>query len=92
MVNAQELDSLNAEQLRALASELMAQVAQRERVIAGKDGACRFTFNLSLLNFHLAPTPSTGHQISPQRHVSSARRILANPYKLCVSESNGASL
>ena len=78
MVNAQELDSLNAEQLRALAAELIAQAAQRERVIAGKDGECRFTFNVSLLNFHLAPTPSMGHQISPQRHGSSARRVLAN--------------
>ena len=37
MVNAQELDSLNAEQLRALAAELIAQAAQRERVIAGMD-------------------------------------------------------
>ena len=42
MVNAQELDSLNAEQLRALAGELMAQVAQRERVIAGKDGELKY--------------------------------------------------
>ena len=34
MVNAQDLDSLNAEQLRALAAELIAQAAQRERVIS----------------------------------------------------------
>ena len=42
MVNAQELDSLNAEQLRALAAELIAQAAQRERVIAGKDGELKY--------------------------------------------------
>ena len=42
MLNAQLLDSLNAEQLRALASGLMAQVAQRERVIAGKDGKLKY--------------------------------------------------
>ena len=32
MVTAQELDSLNAEQLRALTAELIAQVAQPPRV------------------------------------------------------------
>ena len=42
MVNAQHLDSLSAEQLRALASELMAQVAQRERAIAAKDGELKY--------------------------------------------------
>ena len=42
MVNAQDLDSLNAEQLRALAAELIAQAAQRERVIAGKDGELKY--------------------------------------------------
>ena len=42
MVNAQELDSLNAEQLRALAAQLIAQAAQRERVIAGKDGELKY--------------------------------------------------
>ena len=42
MLNAQHLDSLNAEQLRVLAGELMAQVAQRERVIACKDGELKY--------------------------------------------------
>ena len=37
MLNAQHLDSLSAEQLRALAAELIAQVAQREQAIAAKD-------------------------------------------------------
>ena len=42
MVTAQELSSLNAEQLRALAGELMAQVAQREQAIAAKDGELKY--------------------------------------------------
>ena len=42
MLNTEQLGSLNAEQLRALAGELMAQVAQRERVIAGKDGELKY--------------------------------------------------
>ena len=42
LLKAQELDSLNAEQLRALTGELMAQVAQRERVIASKDGEFKY--------------------------------------------------
>jgi transposase len=37
MLNAKPLESLNAEQLRALAGELIAQVAQREQAIAAKD-------------------------------------------------------
>ena len=42
MLNAQLLDSLSAEQLRALAAELIAQVAQREQTIAGKDGELKY--------------------------------------------------
>ena len=42
MVTAQELDSLNAEQLRALTAELIAQVAQREQAIAAKDGELKY--------------------------------------------------
>ena len=42
MVTAQELSSLNAEQLRALASELISQVAQREQAIAAKDGELKY--------------------------------------------------
>ncbi|ABM35744.1 transposase IS66 [Polaromonas naphthalenivorans CJ2] len=42
MVNAQHLDSLSAEQLRALAAELIAQVAQREQAIAAKDGELKY--------------------------------------------------
>ena len=53
---------------------------------------CRFIFNLSLLNFHLSPTPSMCHQINWWRSISSAQRLLPNSYKLCVSESNEASL
>ena len=42
MVNAQHLDSLSAGQLRALAAELIAQVAQREQAIAAKDGELKY--------------------------------------------------
>ncbi|MDB5779438.1 MAG: transposase [Polaromonas sp.] len=42
MLNAQRLDSLNAEQLCALAAELIAQVAQREQAIAAKDGELKY--------------------------------------------------
>jgi len=42
MLEAQHLDSLNAEQLRVLACELMAQVAQWEQVIAAKDGELKY--------------------------------------------------
>jgi len=42
MLNAQHLDSLSAEQLRALAAELIAQVAQREQAIAAKDGELKY--------------------------------------------------
>ncbi len=38
----QHLDSLSAEQLRALAAELIAQVAQREQAIAAKDGELKY--------------------------------------------------
>ena len=41
-LNAQHLDSLSAEQLRALAAELIAQVAQREQAIAAKDGELKY--------------------------------------------------
>jgi hypothetical protein len=37
MVNAQHLDSLNAEQLRALAKALIDQAASRKELLAGKD-------------------------------------------------------
>jgi transposase len=36
------LDSLSAEQLHALAAELIAQVAQREQAIASKDGELKY--------------------------------------------------
>jgi transposase len=42
MINVQQLDSLNAGQLRALAGELIAQVAQREQAIAGKDRELKY--------------------------------------------------
>ena len=42
MVNVEQLHSLNAGQLRALASELMAQVAQREQAIAAKYGELKY--------------------------------------------------
>ena len=42
MLDAQHLDSLSAEQLRALAAELIAQVAQREHAIAAKDGELKY--------------------------------------------------
>lgn len=34
--------------------------------------SCRFAFNLSLWNFHLAPTPSMGHQTNAQLQVISS--------------------
>ncbi|WP_029527927.1 hypothetical protein [Polaromonas glacialis] len=37
MVNAQHLDSLNAEQLRALAKALIDQAASRKELLAGKN-------------------------------------------------------
>ena len=37
MVNLQQLDSLDAEELRALASELLAQMARHDASIASKD-------------------------------------------------------
>ena len=42
MVNSQQLDSLDTGQLRALAAELIAQVAQREQAIAAKDGELKY--------------------------------------------------
>ena len=42
MITAQELSSLNAGQLRALAADLIAQVAQREHAIAAKDGELKY--------------------------------------------------
>lgn len=56
MLNAQHLDSLSAEQLRALAGELMAQVAQRERVIAAKDGELKYRqAKIDQLTHEMAP-------------------------------------
>ena len=42
MVNAQHLDSLSAEQLRALARALIDQAASREELLAGKDRELKY--------------------------------------------------
>ena len=42
MVNAGQLDRLSAKQLRALAGELIAQVAQRDQTIATKDDELKY--------------------------------------------------
>jgi transposase len=65
MLNTEQLGSLSAEQLRALAGELIAQVAQREQTIADKERELKYrqakidqlTHEMAIIRKQLGNTP-----------------------------------
>ncbi len=79
-------DGTAPEQLRAIARE---QMAAYPSVNIEQVRVCRFTFNLSLLNFHLALTPSMCHQINRQRQISSSLCASKSPKRMAQHLSFG---